>query len=277
MQPNPQTILKFAKLIEEEIGIVFQDHNLFQLRTRLEDFGKVEGISSIDEMFLRFQDKTKASFRRKLINLVTNNETSFFRDPTFFKSLNMVVREQVSLRRPHEIRIWSAASSTGQEGLSIAMTLIELAQEISLPAFHILGTDISTKAIDKANSATYSDFEINRGLSEERRAKFFMRSGNDWVARPTIKDRVLFQYNNLLTNVVTGPFDFIFCRNVLIYLNVDRKKTIVQSLVRQLRPGGSLFLGVGETLLGVSDYLEFTNIEGVPVYRCPNLEKKKVG
>lgn len=276
MSLNQQSsILKFAKLIEEETGIVFQEHNLFQLKSRLEDLGKSEGIATIDEMLTKFQNRVEASFRRKLTDLVTNNETSFFRDPAFFKSVKTVVKELVQTSRPLELKIWSAASSTGQEALSIAMTLHELSQEMSIPSFKIIGSDLSTKALAKATAGNYTDFELRRGLSDERKAKYFTKVGNDWQARAFIKDRVQFQFNNLLTNTVTDQFDVIFCRNVLIYQNVERKKLIVQSLVRQLKPEGSLFLGVGETLLGVNNALEFVTVEGAPVYRPPRAQLQK--
>lgn len=273
---SQSTILKFAQLIEEETGIVFQEHNLFQLKSRLEDLGKSEGISSMDEMLSKFQNRVEAGFRRKLTDIVTNNETSFFRDPAFFKSVKIVVKNLVLKSRPSELKIWSAASSTGQEALSIAITLNELSQEMSIPSFKILGTDLSTKALTKASSSTYSDFELRRGLSDERRAKYFAKIGNEWQARSLIRDCIGFRFNNLLTNTVTEKFEIIFCRNVLIYQNVERKRAIVQSLLRQLKPEGALFLGVGETLLGITSSLEFVTIEGVPVYRHPQDGSRKV-
>lgn len=277
MSPNSQNaILKFAKLIEEETGIAFQEHNLFQLKSRLEDLGKSEGILTIEEMLAKFQNHIEAAFRRKLTDLVTNNETSFFRDPIFFKSIKSVVKDLVLKSRPTELKIWSAASSTGQEALSIAMSLNELSQDITIPQFKIIGTDLSTRALAKASAGLYSDFELRRGLCDERKAKFFTKIGTEWQARNFIRDRISFHYNNLLTSTVSEQFDIIFCRNVLIYQSVERKKSIVQSLVRQLKPEGALFLGVGETLLGVNNSLEFVTIEGAPVYRLPRNDSKKV-
>lgn len=259
----------FSKYIEKETGIVFQDSNLYQLKSRLEEVSKGENLQSIEELamlFLSSQGPDKC-LRDRLLDHSTNNETLFFRDPGFFKAIENFIVSEILPLAPKEIRIWSAASSTGQEALSVAMTLDDLHRRLCLPPVKILGTDISHRALRKARSGHYTDFEVRRGLSDDFRDRYFLREGDGWRIRPTIMGKISYDYNNLIRSSVKESFHIILCRNVLIYQTLDMKKNVVQRLFQQIEPGGGLLLGVGETLLGVQEKVTTTMVGNVIFYR----------
>lgn len=263
-----ESIEFFSKLIEKETGIVYGDFNVYQLQTRLEEICKHEKIASLDELQKKFSGLiVDQTLKQKLLDISTNNETLFFRDPTFFAALESYLLREVLLDLPSEIKIWSAASSTGQEAVSVAIALQELSEKVSLPPFSIVATDICEKALLKARSGVYSDFEVMRGLSEDRKNKHLDRRTEGWQVKPSIHNKIRFGYNNLIKSTVTGPFHIILCRNVFIYHKVEVKKMIVESLLKQLGPTGAIMLGVGETLLGVKDEMQTTMVGNVIFYR----------
>jgi chemotaxis protein methyltransferase CheR len=258
----------FSKYIERETGIVFQDNNLYQLETRLEEIVKFEKIASIQEYALKFQNMTASNAeKQRLLDHATNNETLFFRDPSFFKAIAEFIKAEILPAKPADIKIWSAAASTGQEALSVAIVLHELSQKMGLPPFSIVATDISEKAINKAKSGVYSDFEVMRGLSEERKMKYFTKQSDGWHVNQNIHSKIKFGINNLIRPQVNSTFDLILCRNVLIYQKVEMKKIAVEGLYRQLEPNGAILLGVGETMLGIRDQVHTTMFGNVFFYR----------
>jgi chemotaxis protein methyltransferase CheR len=265
---SPEVLSFFSRFIEKETGIIYAENNIYQLKSRLEDLCKFFKLSSVEELHREFNQLIPNSvMRQKLLDHATNNETLFFRDPSFFTAIESFILREVLLEMPSEIRIWSAASSTGQEALSVAMALEEMSARVPLPPFSIVATDICDKALVKARSGTYTDFEIMRGLSEARKNKFFQKEADGWRAKSSIHGKIKFGYNNLIRSSVTGPFHIILCRNVLIYQNIEMKKIIVETLLRQLAPEGGLLLGVGETLLGVTGAIETINISNAMFYR----------
>ncbi len=265
MQPN--AIEFFAHYIEKETGIVFSSNNLYQLKSRLDDIVKSENLTSMDDLANRFLSGPNALLKQRLLDHATNNETLFFRDPNFFRAIENFILTEVLLDAPREIKIWSAASSTGQEALSVAMSLDALSNRVSLPPFRIVATDISRKALTRAKVGIYSDFELTRGLDSERRDRYFRKHADGWQVRSDILSKVQYSYNNLIHSSVTETFHLILCRNVLIYQNMETKKNVVGRLFRQLEPNGGLLLGVGETLLGVRDRVTTSMIGNVIFYR----------
>lgn len=266
----------FSKYIEKETGIIFMESNLYQLKTRLEEIVAQEKLASIDDLAAKFQGfGLSLSLKQKLLDHSTNNETLFFRDPGFFTALESFVQTEIAKQFPSEIKIWSAAASTGQEALSVAMVLDELSKRIPLPPVSILATDISEKAINKARAGLYSDFEIRRGLSEERKNNYFTKVGENWQAKPSIHSKIKFGINNLIQSTVMDQFHLILCRNVLIYQKIEMKKVVVESLSSQLAKSGALMLGVGETMLGISDGFETKVVGNVVLYKKGSSSLKK--
>lgn len=263
----------FSKLIERETGINYSETNLYQLQTRLEEFCKNEDLPGMSVLHERFQNAPKIGWKQKLIDLATNNETSFFRDPVYYRAVVQFLMDEILPHRPDQLRIWSAASSTGQEAISIAITLHELAQKVNLPPWKIVASDICQKVLDRCAAGTYTEFELMRGMSPERKAQYFTQENGLWKVRSEIHSRIEIQPNNLVMNRISGPFDLVFCRNILIYQKVENKKLILETLLRQLSPRGGLLLGVGETLYGVTENVGSTLYSGVVLYRRPDLKK----
>ena len=264
-------ILKFfSNFIERETGIVYQDSNLYQLQSRLEEIVKMEKLEGLNDLHPIFQGTVNPFLRHTLLALSTNNDTLFFRDPSFFAAISDFIIKDVLPTAPSEIKIWSAASSTGQEAISIAITLEELAKNRAFPPFSILATDISEKALAKAKSGFYTDFEVQRGLSDERKNQYFTKTELGWQLKPQIQSKISFRYNNLTRSTVKGPFHIILCRNVLIYQKPECKKGVVQNLLTQLDTNGGLMLGVGESLLGIMDDVSPHMMGNVPFYKLTN-------
>jgi chemotaxis protein methyltransferase CheR len=267
----------FSALIEKETGIVYLESNIFQLKMRLEEFCRLEKISSVDQLARMFQDQTiQPDQRQRLFDTATNNETLFFRDPKYFTSIEQFILNEVLKDDPSQIKIWSAASSTGQEALSVAMTLDQLSKRTPLPPFSILATDICDKALKKCKSGLYTDFEIKRGLGEDKREYYFKKDGDLWKAKPEILSKIKYNYNNLIRSSVYDTFHIILCRNVLIYQKIEMRKTVVNTLFLQLEDTGALLLGAGETLVGIRDDIKTEQIDGVSFYKKNKLNNRKI-
>lgn len=267
----------FSNLIERETGIVYLESNIFQLKMRLEEFCRVEKIASVDLLARMFQDQSiQPDQKQRLFDTATNNETLFFRDPKYFTSIELFLKDEILKSDPKEIRIWSAASSTGQEALSVAMTLDQLSKKTPMPSFSITATDICDKALKKCKSGLYTDFEIKRGLSEDKREQYFRKEGDLWKAKPEILSKIRYSYNNLIRSSVYDTFHIILCRNVLIYQKVEMRKAVVDTLFLQLEENGALLLGAGETLVGIRDDAKTEQIDGVSFYKKNKISSKKI-
>ncbi len=262
----------FAKYIEDELGIIYAEHNFFQLQNRLEEIAQLTGAGSIDALYAQAKKEIAGNFKQLLLDIATNNETSFFRDTKAFSAIEkLVLRGADGLVKPGEkLRIWSAASSTGQEALSVAMLIKEFnVKNKTQIEFSILGTDISERVLAKGRSGVYSQLEVQRGLPAPYLIKYFTKDDQDrWVASPELAQVLEFKKLNLKAPFAFAQkFHLILCRNVLIYQNVESKSDIVHRLWEQLTPGGFLVLGAGESLIGLSSSFEQRTVDGALVYQ----------
>lgn len=262
----------FAKYIEAEVGIIYSEHNYFQLQNRLEEIAKLNGIPNLEIMYQKCQLGFCNKFKQTLLDLATNNETSFFRDPKVFRAMeNIIVRlSSENKSRPEELRIWSAASSTGQEAISTAILINEYNEKMNTSIrFSITGTDVSERVLAKAKDGRYSQLEVQRGLAPQMLQKYFLQDeDNQWVASPMITKNIKFNKINLKDSFSFNEnFHLILCRNVLIYQNVDAKMEILSKITSFLASGGFLILGSGESLVGLSAAYEQVFDDGAVVYR----------
>lgn len=270
-EKNQEEILKFfAHYIEKELGIIYADHNYFQLQTRLEEVAKTLGFEKgIPELFQEAKLGITGRMKTLLLDTSTNNETSFFRDGKIFKALEVLFKE-LDKENISPLRIWSAASSTGQEPLSTAIVLEELKKELRKDlSYNITATDISSRVLEIAKKGSYSKLEISRGLSDVYLNSYFLADEDGrYQAKSEILQKISYKTQNLKEKFIFPfKFDVILCRNVLIYQNVEGKKEILSRLEEELRPGGYLILGSGESLIGLSTSFEQIIIEGAVVYR----------
>ena len=187
---------------------------------------------------------------------MTTNETFFFRDKIPFDHLREAVLPALAQARAarRALRIWCAASSTGQEPYSIAMCLKEAGHLLSGWRTEIIATDLSQAVLEKSKAGIFSQFEVQRGLPIGLLVKYFTQNGELWQINAEIRGMVQHRQLNLLQDFShLGVFDIIFCRNVLIYFDQDTKANIFERLSRMLEPDGVLALGAAESVVGITN------------------------
>lgn len=251
---SPLSYELFQKYLSECCGITLGANKHYLVANRLNRVLGRSGLSSLDLLISRFcSGQLSTTLVAGIIDAMTTNETFWFREPAHFTGLaeQIQVRSQVE-RQPGMFSIWSAACSTGQEPYSISMAIENLGTAAfgePAPVIQILGTDISDSVIDIARRGVYGDYEIQRGLNANDRARFFQQNGNDWRVVQKIRSRVAFKSYNLLDPYqVLGRFDVIFCRNVLIYFPETVKRDILARMARVLKPEGLLYLSQTESM-----------------------------
>jgi len=260
-------VLKFFfDLLYKESGLILDNSKKYLIESRLEPLAIQEGFKSIDELGRKMMRQRNSLLQQKIVDTMTTNETSFFRDRTPF----MIMKDEVipnlvkSKAKNRQIRIWCAASSTGQEPYSIAMVLSEMAPQLRGWSVKMVATDIAQHVLDKAKKGVYTQHEVQRGLSTPYMIRFLTQSGMNWEIKPELKRMITFRKLNLLSSLASiGQVDIIFCRNILIYFDVKTKKTVIERMTKVLNPGGILFLGGSETLLGISAHLKRVSAGGV--------------
>ena len=246
-----------AQLVRREAAIVLAPGKEYLVEARLLPVAREAGAPSVAAFLAELQRRPDPMLQRCIIDALTTNETSWFRDREPFTALGEVIVPELIRTRAgtRKVRVWSAASSSGQEAYSIAITLQE-----ALPAgwsYEILGSDISSEMIRRAGIGEYSQVEVNRGLPAPQLIQYFERDGPHWRVTPALRRHVSFQLLNLTGPLPSmPPFDVIFLRNVLIYFDVGTKKAVLRNIARLLRPDGWLFLGAAETTIGIDDNYE---------------------
>jgi len=245
--------------IEKESSIKLDPDKTYLLESRLRPLLAEFDCKSYGDLYrlTGLADVRASQVRGKIVDAITTQETLWFRDGAPFTILRDVflpeMARQVAQGKP-KVRIWSAASSTGQEAYSIAMTIEEycaLNSEAPMRPTHfeIIGTDISTKAVSAARAGSYDNLSMNRGMSDAMRDRYFTQEGNRWMVNAQLKRTIEFQQFNLMSDFSgLGTFDVIFCRNVAIYFSHDFKVDLFRRMRKALRPGGLFFLGTSETL-----------------------------
>ena len=260
----------FRRYLEDACGIVLGENKHYLVTSRLKRVTEEFSFPSLSEMMSTLVKGNDRNLREKVIDAMTTNETMWFRDIYPFKILtNELLPELAKNKSP--IRIWSAASSTGQEAYSISMSISEFQQsnpgKLSSPV-EIVGTDISQTVVNKAKQGRYDELSVVRGLEPQRRDKFFSKKDDDWVIRPEIMQRTRFTELNLLNNYsLLGKFDIIFCRNVLIYFSSEMKKDILERMAAILKPGGIIVLGGSESPTGYTKAFSMVRYPDGVVYR----------
>jgi chemotaxis protein methyltransferase CheR len=259
-QLGTEMLTFFSNLIERETGIQYTTVNGHLLENRLRDLAQNMGYPDVDSLWKDVATRgLRPSEKEMVLDLATNNETSFFRDPEVFEFFkNEFIPKHTSQHNP--VRIWCAATSTGQEPYSLAMHLSALRDAGVIRDYSLLATDFSERVLTQAKSGLYSQLEIQRGLPAPLMIRHFTQENANgsplpkFRVKPDLGKHITFRRQNLLDPFQDrGPFDIIFCRNVLIYQDVESKRRIIAKLAECLKPGGFLILGGAESLLGLSD------------------------
>lgn len=271
---QPQEFEAFRKFLQDACGILLGDNKQYLVTSRLNKILTQKKFTSLTELMQDIQRNPRSGLKEIVIDAMTTNETLWFRDVHPFNILGDRVLPELTAQpgfRP--LRIWSSASSTGQEAYSISMVIEEfLAKNPGKlrAGARIIGTDISASAVAAAKSGTYEMLAIGRGLSRERLTKHFDETGEGrWQVKPSIKARAEFRLMNLLHSyTMLGKFDVVFCRNVLIYFSAELKKDILTRIHATLKPGGYLFLGASEALSNMPDLYEMVQCRPGIIYRA---------
>ncbi len=256
--------------IEERCGIALGEEKAYLIETRLTKLMALNGCDDFTQFHRLIKSSNDPALHDKIIDAMTTNETLWFRDTHPF----VILREKIlpdlvkELRagKKQKVRIWSAASSTGQEAYSIAMTIHEYCRVtpgIRPDQFEIVGTDISSSALFLAKNARYDAIAIKRGLSDELRDRYFHVDGRIWVVNDAVKNMATFQKFNLQDSPsALGRFDVIFLRYVAIYFSLTFKQALFKNLARAANRPGHLIIGAVESLRGVNEEFEMKSHGG---------------
>jgi chemotaxis protein methyltransferase CheR len=221
--------------------------------TRLTKVLLNQGMTQLEELVHHLKMRKDPALERAIAEAMTINETSFFRDGRPFELLRTELLPKLIETRCylHNLRIWSAACSTGQEAYSMAMLLTEHFPLLAGWNIRIEGTDICNEVVEKAQSGCYHRIEINRGLPARFIVRYFDHAGEDWTIKPEIRKMCNFRRANLCAttlpfNRVDDRFDVIFLRNVMLYFSQESRKILLAGIHKVLAPDGILFLGSSE-------------------------------
>jgi chemotaxis protein methyltransferase CheR len=255
------------KHIHLEAGIVLEGDKQYLLENRLSPIVRRLGLESINDLCALMRATQPQELGRQVVEAMTTNETYFFRDPAHYAAIQTILlpRLKVERQQTKKLRFWSAAASTGQEAYSLAMLLLESGFEDW--NVDIVGTDYSSHVLERARSGLYQQIEVNRGLPIKSLLKHFRRSGVDWQLSEQVRRMVRFETIDLRKSMRTlGPFDLVFCRNVMIYFDGETKTGILNQIHGTLFRGGWLLLGGAETALNVDNLFERQTAAGATVY-----------
>tara|TARA_B100002003_G_C14097845_1_gene528026 strand:+ start:340 stop:1200 length:861 start_codon:yes stop_codon:yes gene_type:complete len=271
----------YQELLKEESGLVITQEKAYLLESRLNPVAAKWGFTNLETMTTALRGVPDPALVKEIVEAMTTNETSFFRDMRPFDVFRDHTLPYILSSRIHErkFRIWCAAASSGQEPYSLAMLIKEQESQFMRWNIEILGTDISEDILAIAKAAKYSQFEVQRGLPVQLLVKHFRQEGDRWLLSDEIKNMVTYKYFNLLKSMsALGTFDIIFCRNVLIYFDEATKGEILKRMASQLKDDGFLYLGGAETVLGITDaFAPVPNLRGVYAKKGSiHLEKKPV-
>lgn len=263
------------RLVRDRSGIVLGEDKAYLLESRLAPVAREQGLTSIDQLCQRLRSNAPAALLRDVIEAMTTNETLWFRDVHPFEVLGRRILPELMRARAaqKQLSIWCAASSTGQEPYSVAMTIREQLPQLSSWNLRFVATDLSTEVLDRARAGIYSQLEINRGLPPDKAQRWFRRiDSNSWQISDELRKMVEYRQVNLLESwpFASERFDIVMMRNVLIYFDLETKRTIMGKVRRLLPPDGWFFLGGAETTMNIDDGFERVADERGGCYRLRN-------
>lgn len=248
----------FQSYIKKSCGIIINEDKSYLIESRLIRLLVDYGFETFEELYSMIEANKDPLLAEKVIEEMTTNETLWFRDKTPWKIMDELLLprlvDQVRKKEISKVRLWSAASSTGQEAYSTVMAINEHLEknniaDVKLSDFEIIATDISRQVIEIAKKGRYDPISMRRGIDEYYKNKYFEKDGNIWKIKENIKNVVKFQKLNLQNTFVSmGKFDIIFCRYVMIYFSQEFKNDLLEKLYKSLNGDGAMFIGSSELL-----------------------------
>jgi chemotaxis protein methyltransferase CheR len=264
---RPENYRFLQEYVHSQAGIVLVEDKHYLFESRLDPIVRQLGLGSINDLCVIIRAARETAAGRQVVEAMTTNETYFFRDPAHYEAIRAVLlpRLKEERRDTKKLRFWSAAASTGQEAYSLAMLLLEAA--LHDWNIQILGTDFSSNVVERARTGKYHPIEVNRGLPAALLVKHFRRSGVDWQLSEPVRSMACFETIDLRRSMRSlGPFDLVFCRNVMIYFDTETKLNILRELHGTLFRGGWLLLGGAETAFGAEQWFEKQVVGSAIVY-----------
>ncbi|HXD38720.1 MAG TPA: protein-glutamate O-methyltransferase CheR [Rhodanobacter sp.] len=251
----PGAFETFAALLKSRSGLVIGPDKTYLLETRLASITKRENLRDLNALADRLRGGGAEAIARDVVEAMTTNESFFFRDDKPFQHFRAHALPRLLAARSagSSLRIWSAASSSGQEAYSLAMILSEMRAPVGDRRVEILGTDIARDQIARAREGLYTQFEVQRGLPVQMLMRWFRKEEAGWRIGDALRGMVQWREWNLLGDLRgLGRFDVVFCRNVLIYFDQPTKTRVLEAIAGQMAADAVLYLGGAETVLGIT-------------------------
>ncbi|MCK5446119.1 MAG: protein-glutamate O-methyltransferase CheR [Rhodospirillaceae bacterium] len=265
MGPRDFEFLK--DFLQGRSGLVITPDKKYLIDTRLLPVVHSHGLKTIPDVIEILRCGENEILAVDVTEAMTTNESLFFRDDSPFDLFRQQILPMLLERRKdkRKFRIWCAACSSGQEPYSLAMILHQEQNRLAGWKAEIVATDISHDILERARKAIFTQFEVQRGLPVEMLLKHFVQDGDYWQLSDQIRNMVRFEYLNLLESIKSvGKFDVIFCRNVLVYFDLDTKRSVLEGLRSALVNDGALFLGGSESTMGIcEDFIPVPDVRGV--------------
>ena len=275
MTPHDYDYLR--KLLRERSGLVLSADKQYLVESRLLPVARRAGAAGLPDLVQKLKESRTEQLVTEVIEAMTTNESFFFRDRIPFEHFRdtMVPALLEARAAQRRIRVWCAASSTGQEPYSLAMCLKEMGGLVAGWRIEIIATDLSNEVLEKAKAGIYSQFEVQRGLPIQLLVKYFSQVGEAWQIAPEVRAMVQYRPLNLLADFAhLGMFDVVFCRNVLIYFDQETKSSVLERIARATDRDGYLVLGAAETVIGLTE--SFKPVHDRRGLYAPNVGAKPV-
>ncbi|MBA4368104.1 MAG: chemotaxis protein [Desulfobacterium sp.] len=285
MHISKQEFSLIRDYIEAKSGIFLGNEKMYLIENRLSDMITRAGCSNFSEFYFKIKnDPSSSNLTLMMMDAITTNETSWFRDPKTFLVLKEVILpelcDKINIGGPDKINIWSAACSTGQEPYSISITALEFfhtkgGEKMCQKHIHIFATDISASTIAAATEAQYDSAAMKRGLPLNYMERYFQNiAPNRWLVRDNIRTMITFKQHNLKVPLIENlPFHVIFLRNVIIYFSENFKQQLFRQIAKRMAPDGYLLLGTGEILNSDFNAFDTVTYQGYSYYRLKKANK----
>jgi chemotaxis protein methyltransferase CheR len=259
-----------SAMVKERSAIVLETGKEYLVESRLVPVAQAHGLRDLHQLAAAMKTSPNSALVSDVIDAMTTNETSFFRDIRPFEALRTTILPELVKARSSErsLTIWCGACSTGQEPYSIAMTVAEHFPELASWQVRIIGTDLSPTVVKQAERGVYTQLQVNRGVPAPLLVKYFDRKGMEWHIKPEIRRRVEFRTANLVAQWPTMPtVDLVMLRNVLIYFDNQAREQILRKAAGVMAPHGHLLLGSTESTIGLNVPFRREQVGGISTLR----------
>ena len=257
------------RLVHDQSSIAIEDGKEYLVEARLGPLARREGMDSVGALIGSLR-AGESHLTTAVVEAMTTNETSFFRDVHPFEALRThVIPRILDANLGTALSMWSAAAATGQEAYSMALVVRQHFPQV--PNVTVLGTDLSQAVLDRARLGRFTQLEVNRGLPASVLVRYFEQDGLEWRLDESVRGMVTFRQANIAQSLAGIPrMDIVFLRNVLIYFDPETKRSVLGEVAKVLRPGGFLFLGGPETTYGIDPSYERVEVGRSVCYRLRN-------